>query len=97
MSEDVHDALSVRDDDGTWFDSDSADLQEAARQFAAYKGWSPGSWSASRLPSPDVPLGRKSLAVAFRRFRTYQAAYGRSNRSRIEIQAISEGFIVPPA
>lgn len=91
MAEVANDTLSVCEASGDWFDTSSADLQEAARQFAAYKGWAPDSWSASR-----VPPTKASLVVAFRRFRTY-GRFGASNRSRIEVQTDAAGFVVPPA
>ena len=94
MSEIVNRTLSVEDGVGGWFDTTTADLREAAQQFAEHMGWQRGSYSVSRLPQTNVPLGKTSLAVAFRRFRTY-GGFGSATRSRVETQTTAEGFITP--
>ena len=95
MSETVNRTLSL-DERGQWYDTASADLRKAARQYAAHKGWPSGAWSVSPLPPTSTPLGKASLPVAFRRFRQVPQA-GCPQGVRVEIPATAEGFIVPPA
>ena len=74
---------------GHWFDTSTADFDEAVRQFAAHQG-SEGGWRTSRLPpSPGL-----THAVAFRQCRS--VATGGSDSAHAAAAATPLGYVIPP-